>query len=901
MPKSSTKRLLLIDGTSLAFRAYYAMYNQLDRMVTSKGLHTNALVAFNNFIDKIVEPYDPDYALVAFDAGGGSSTFRAKEFEDYKGDRGSAPEELVEQFPYFEKMIEAHGIAVEKMAGFEADDIIGTLAKQAEEKGIKTTIVTGDRDLTQLATSMTTVDITVKGVTEIESYTPAHLQEKLGIEPRQIIEMKALTGDTSDNYPGVTKVGEKTALKLLDEYDNIDNLYENIDSFKESKLKENLINDQAIARRAKVLATIRTDAPVESTFDNLSYKGVNVELLEKLYQEIEFKAQLVKLHALVNSGQIKTTDNYANQSAKPENKINYIELTENNIDNLRDIKDEVAIYLEVANGNYHFDEIYGFAIGNQQVGYYATRDLNLLKNEILQEILNSEIKKLVFDGKALINSLNRFDLKINSIDFDFLLVAYLLDTVDNNNQLPALATKYDIFLSDDEEIYGKGAKFRIPANDEVFFEHLANKTQAIFNLKNKTEKLIADQELDSLYRTIELPLSQVLAQMEIDGIKVDQTTLSTIGSDLLDRIDIIQQDIFEQAGTEFNINSPKQLGELLFEKLKLPVIKKTKTGYSTDASVLEELAPQAPIVEQILEYRTLTKLQSTYIVGLSEQIATDQKIHTTFLQTLTQTGRLASIDPNLQNIPVRIEEGRRIRKAFVPSNENWLIFGADYSQIELRVLAHITQDKNLIEAFQNDEDIHAATARSIFSLGKNDTIDSEQRRKAKAVNFGIVYGISDYGLSQNLKITRKEAREMIDIYFSQFSGVQKWIDDIKSSAHQLGYVQTLAGRRRYLPDIHSRNFNLKNFAERTAMNSPIQGSAADIIKIAMINIQNELEKSGLKSKMLIQVHDELIFETPKEELEILQEMIPKIMDSAFDLKVPLKVDSHFGDTWYDAK
>lgn len=901
MSNTTSKRLLLIDGTSLAFRAFYAMFSQLDRMVTSDGLHTNALVAFNNFLDGIVEPFDPDYALVAWDAGGGASTFRAKEFQDYKGDRGSAPDQLAEQFPYFEKMVEAHGIAFEKMAGFEADDIIGTLARLAEEQGIKTTIVTGDRDLTQLASNMTTVDITIKGVTEIESYTPAHLQEKLGIEPRQIIEMKALTGDTSDNYPGVTKVGEKTALKLLAEYDNLDNLYKNIESMKESKLKENLVRDEQLARRAKILATIKTDVPVNFALDDLQYQGIDVNKLENLYQELEFKSHIVKLRALINSGQIKTKDNYESQVKATKSKTNYQELTEANISNLEKARDFLSIYLEIAGGNYHNDEIYGFAVGNPDIGYYATRDLNLLQNPILKNILGSEVKKMVFDGKAAINILHRFDVDINNIDFDFLLIAYLLDTVDNNNQLSALAAKYDIYIPDDQEIYGKGAKFRIPANDEIFFEHLVNKVQAIYNLKTITEKIINQRQLYGLYKEIELPLSLVLAQMEIDGIKVNQTTLSTIGSDLLNRIENIQNEIYDDAGLEFNINSPKQLGELLFEKLKLPVIKKTKTGYSTDASVLEELSAQAPIVEKILEYRTLTKLQSTYIEGLSEQISNDQKIHTTFLQTLTQTGRLASVDPNLQNIPVRIEEGRRIRKAFEPSHDDWQIFGADYSQIELRVLAHITNDQNLIAAFNNDEDIHAATARSIFALNKNDEIDLEQRRKAKAVNFGIVYGISDYGLSQNLRISRKEAREMIDIYFQQFSGVKKWIEEIKAQAHANGYVQTLTGRRRYLPDIHSKNFNLRNFSERTAMNSPIQGSAADIIKIAMINIQNELKTKNLESKMLIQVHDELIFEVPKTEIETIKSIVPKIMDSAFDLNVPLKVDTHFGDTWYDAK
>ncbi|GAP02248.1 DNA polymerase I [Fructobacillus pseudoficulneus] len=895
-----TKKLLLIDGNSLAFRAFYAMYQQLDRMVTPEGLHTNALVAFNNFLETIILPMQPDLALVAWDARSGKETFRGDLYAEYKSGRDKTPVEFKEQFLYLREMVEAHGLHNYEQIGLEADDIIGTLSRQGEAAGYDVFIITGDQDLTQLATDHVTVKITKKGVTQIEEYTPAHIQEKFGLTPEQIIDKKALTGDTSDNYPGVTKVGEKTALKLLTEYHDLDNLYAHVDEMKKSKMKENLIADKDVAYRAQKLATIITDADLEIGLTDLTYDGPKTKGLVELFETLHFKQALNKLKA----HQLVDQDDTSVEAAEAESSNFHPvrELDDAAVATLATV-DSFALQIDTTSDNYHTADLIAFAIGNDKVGYFASRDFSWFENDQLKALIENPAKKVrLFNAKEHWVLLHRLGLKLAGVDFDFMLVAYLLDTVGNDNVLATLASRFGAYLPEDEEVYGKGAKFAVPTDDQLLYNHLGHKAEVIDTLRDQAFADLEEHQQSHLYHDIELPLSFVLAKMEAQGFMVNEDRLSKMGQELDEKIAQLKDQIYQIAGEEFNINSTKQLGELLFEKMNLPVIKKTKTGYSTAVEVLEQLAPQAPIVSHILEYRQLAKIKSTYVDGLLAVVSpVDQKIHTRFLQTLTQTGRLSSVDPNLQNIPMRTEEGRKIRHAFVPSQPDYLIFGADYSQIELRVLAAITGDPNMKKAFMDDDDIHAETARAVFGLGPDEEVDANHRRTAKAVNFGIVYGISDFGLSKNLGISRKDAKEFIETYFREFPKIHDWMEQIKEQAHRDGFVETIEHRRRYLPEINSKNFNRRSFAERTAMNSPIQGSAADIIKIAMIKVNQAIEEQNLKAKMLVQVHDELVFECPQEELEQVRELVTSVMDSAVSLSVPLKVEDHSGPTWYEAK
>lgn len=883
-----TNKLLLIDGNSIAFKAFYALYTAMDKFTNPSGLHTSAIYGFNRMLDKVLDDEQPTDVLVAFDAG--KVTFRTKMFADYKGGRAKTPTELSEQFPFIKELVNDRGIATYELPDYEADDIIGTLAKQAEDSGdYEVVIVTGDRDLTQLTSDKTTVQVSKKGVTELETYTPKHVEEKLGVKPSRIIEIKGLKGDNSDNYPGVEKVGDKTALKLIQQFGTIDNLYQNIDDVSGKKLKEHLIQDEDQARRAHKLATINREAPITISLADLNYKGDDIDKLTDFYERMGFKSFLAKL----------SVDD--NDHSEDQSKIEYTVLTKDNLSELDQFKDEVSFHLEMSEENYHISPLIGFAVG-QGDHWYVTNQPELLKDPHVSRLLTSEtVKKNLFDAKRTFVGLYRQSIILKNVDFDMLLVSYLLNTTNNSNDVGTVAHLHGFYnIKTDEEVYGKGAKRRIDAQSPEFLAHIVHKAKAIDQLHDDMFKDLDEHNQTTLYRDIEIKIAFVLAKMEINGIKVDAGTLEAMGSKFKERIAEIQQTIYQEAGEEFNIGSPKQLGKILFEKLRLPILKKTKTGYSTSVDVLEKLAPEAPIVQNVLDYRQIAKLQSTYIDGLLKVIHKDDgKVHTRYLQTLTQTGRLSSVDPNLQNIPIRTEEGRLIRQAFVPTQPGWQIFSSDYSQIELRVLASITGDQNMQEAFKEGEDIHATTARRIFGLPSNEAVTPELRRQAKAVNFGIVYGISDFGLSQNTGITRKQAHQFIERYFEEYPGVKKYMDDIVKFARNHRYVETIAHRRRYLPDINSKSFNLRSFAERTAMNTPIQGSAADIIKIAMINMNKAIK--DMKTKMLLQVHDELIFEVPNDELETVKKLIPSVMDSAIKLDVPLKVESHWGKTWYDAK
>ncbi|HEM3600592.1 TPA: DNA polymerase I [Streptococcus suis] len=874
-------KLLLIDGSSVAFRAFFALYNQIDRFKSPTGLHTNAIYGFNLMLDHMMKRIEPTHILVAFDAG--KTTFRTEMYADYKAGRAKTPDEFREQFPFIRQMLDAMGVKHYELDQYEADDIIGTLDKMAERTDIPfdVTIVSGDKDLIQLTDENTVVEISKKGVAEFEEFTPAYLMEKMGITPTQFIDLKALMGDKSDNIPGVTKIGEKTGLKLLTEFGSLDGIYENIDSMKASKMKENLIADKEKAFLSRTLATIDTQAPIEIGLDDIVYQGPKVDELGQFYDDMGFK----QLRA-----QLGTT------SSQEEAVLDFQIVTEISPAML---KQDQFFYFEILGENYHREDLVGLAWGDKDKIYVGGPEL--LDSPVLRDFLeNQTIKTYDFKrGKVL---LDRKEITLPPATFDSRLAKYLLSTVEDNS-LTTIANLYgQTSLVPDEAVYGKGAKLDLPER-EVFFPHLARKVQVLIETEEPMlTKLEENQQLDLLF-DMELPLANVLAKMEIAGIKVEAETLKAMQSENEVLIDQLTKEIYELAGQEFNINSPKQLGTILFEDMGLPLeyTKKTKTGYSTAVDVLERLAPIAPVVSKILEYRQITKLQSTYVVGLQDAILEDGKIHTRYVQDLTQTGRLSSTDPNLQNIPVRLEQGRLIRKAFVPSLENSVLLASDYSQIELRVLAHISQDQHLIEAFQQGADIHTSTAMRVFGIEKAEDVTPNDRRNAKAVNFGVVYGISDFGLSNNLGITRKEAKAYIDTYFERFPGIKNYMETIVREARDKGYVETIYKRRRELPDINSRNFNVRNFAERTAINSPIQGSAADILKVAMINLDKALTEAGLATRMLLQVHDEIILEVPVAELETVKAMVKETMESAISLSVPLIADENEGPTWYEAK
>lgn len=873
-------KLVLIDGNSIAYRAFFA----LPLLSNEKGIHTNAIYGFTMMLMRILEEEKPTHILVAFDAG--KTTFRHKTFGEYKGGRQKTPPELSEQFSFLRELLDAYNIKRYELPNYEADDIIGTLARQAAKDEFEVKIISGDKDLTQLATDRITVDITKKGISEVDSYTPAFIEEKYGLTVDQIIDMKGLMGDSSDNIPGVPGVGEKTAIKLLKEFGTVETLLESIDQVSGKKLKEKLEENKEQAIMSKELATIMTEAPVEMEVQDLVYDGFDKKKVIAIFKELSFNSLLEKL------GEDVETVTEA--------------LTDIKFEIVEDVTEEIFasenfFMVEVLEENYHQAAIQGFALVNEHGNFFIPTDIGLGSDAFKAFAADEKKKKTVFDAKRAIVALKWQGVELNGIDFDFIIASYIVNPSDTSTDLAEIAKKKGYHqLETDEAVYGKGAKRAIPDQGKVA-HHLVRKTFAMQELKEIfMDELKANEQL-ALFEELEMPLSLVLAEMEGFGIKVDKSRLEQMGQDLSAKLVDIEEKIFELAGEKFNINSPKQLGVILFEKLGLPPVKKTKTGYSTSADVLEKLADKHEVIQQILHYRQLGKLNSTYIEGLLKVIHADSsKIHTRFNQALTQTGRLSSIDPNLQNIPVRLEEGRRIREAFIPSEKDWVIFAADYSQIELRVLAHIAKDEKLIEAFREDADIHTKTAMDVFHVSEEE-VTSNMRRQAKAVNFGIVYGISDYGLSQSLGITRKDAKTFIDRYLESFPGVRAYMDDVVLEAKDNGYVTTLLHRRRYLPEITSSNFNLRSFAERTAMNTPIQGSAADIIKKAMIEMAIKLKEENLQAKMLLQVHDELVFEAPKDEIEKLKKIVPEVMEQALELTVPLKVDYSYGASWYDAK
>ncbi|WP_308004808.1 DNA polymerase I [uncultured Lactococcus sp.] len=864
--------LLLIDGSSLAFRAFFALYNQVDRFVAPSGLHTNAIYGFHLMLNNLVERLNPNHVLIAFDAG--KTTFRTEMFSAYKDGRARTPDEFREQLPFIKELIEKLGYNHYELKNYEADDIIGTLDKMAElpEAGdYDVTIVTGDKDLIQLADSNTTVEISKKGVAEFESFTPTYLMEKTGLTPEQFIDLKGLMGDSSDNYPGVTKVGEKTALKLLQEWGSIDNLYENIDSLKKSKMKENLIADREMAFLSRTLATIDTKSPIEIDLADTLIKPVDTAELIKFYDEMGFAQFKAKL-----------------ETAEADEVSLSFKVVEDATDIL--VGKDDFFYIEILNENYHKEDIIGFAWGNEEK-VFVSKNTELLKNFPFPEN--------TYDFKKNKVLLHRLGIELPTAKYDSMLAKYLISTTEDNKVETIGRLFANKYISTDEEVYGKGAKRRIP-EDEILFKHLAGKIHVLAATKAVMIQNLEENEQYHLLTEMELPLANVLAKMEIAGIAAEVSTLEEIGAANQKLIADLTEKIYELAGEEFNINSPKQLGVILFEKLQLPHGKKTKTGYSTAADILENLAQDYELVAKILEYRQISKIQSTYVQGLLPQIAEDGRIHTRYVQDLTQTGRLSSIDPNLQNIPVRLEAGRLIRKAFVAAEDN-ILLSSDYSQIELRVLAHMSKDEHLIDAFNHGADIHSSTAMRVFNIDKPENVTPNDRRNAKAVNFGISYGETEYGLAKRLSISNKEAAEMIQAYFERYPGVANYIAETKREAKDKGYVSTMFNRRRKLPEINNRNFMVRQGAERQAINAPIQGSAGDILKIAMINLDAALSEGKFKAKLLLQVHDEIILEVPKEELAAVQNLVKQTMESAVELNVPLLADENTGDSWYEAK
>ena len=871
-------KIILLDGNSLSYRAFYAM----PALQNKSGLYTNSVYGFTLMLERMLEDIKPKYALVAFDKG--KQTFRHKTYQEYKGTRDKTPSELVEQFGYVRELLDSYGIKYEEHFDYEADDIIGSYAKLAEKAGLEVIIISGDKDLTQLASDNITIYYTRRGVTEVDHYTPEFINEKYGLSPEQIIDMKGLMGDKSDNIPGIAGIGEKTAIKLLAEYKTVENVLDNIDNISGKKLKERLAEGKEDALLSKELATIFTEVPVENKLEDLTFSE-NRSKKKELFEKLEFVSFLKKL----------AENDDVDVDGKEEKELEIInadEKTELSFENS-------SLHIECFTEDYHNSDVVNIAVYKDENVYIFSED-NFFENKFVRNYLESDAEKVVYDYKKILYIAKRNGISdmLGNV-FDVKIAAYLLDVTVKTELDKIVFNTLGNIIKSEEEIYGKGVKRTLPTN-EILYPYLAQVVKSIFNLKEIQSARLKEENMDSLYKNIEVKVARVLANMEYEGIHVSKKALEDMSDELDERIKILEASIHTLAGSEFNIASPKQLGIVLFEDLGLPPVKKTKTGYSTSVEVLEQLQHSHEIIPLIMEYRVLTKLNSTYAKGLVKDITRKGKIHTRYEQTLTQTGRLSSVNPNLQNIPTRIEEGKKIRKAFIPASDDRVILSIDYSQIELRVLAHMAQDKGMIDAFTHDLDIHTKTASEVNGVSL-DEVTPTMRREAKAVNFGIVYGISDFGLSNNLGITRKRAKEFIDKYLETFSGVNKYMTDIVEFAKEHGYVETLYNRRRALPEINAKNKIVASLNARLAMNTPIQGTAADIIKLAMINAFDYIEKTKVDAKLLLQVHDELIFDVNKDVVDEFTIEMVKIMEEAVELDVKLKAEASSGSSWYDTK
>ncbi|CAH2214298.1 DNA polymerase I [Tepidibacter aestuarii] len=878
------KRLVIIDGNSLMNRAFYA----LPDLMNKEGLHTNAIYGFTTMLFKIIDEYEPTHMSVAFDLK--APTFRHKQYENYKAGRKKMPDELRVQVEPLKELLDAFKIHRLEMEGFEADDIIGTVSKIAEEDGFEVIVVTGDKDAIQLASNKTKILITKKGITELEIYDYDEVLKRYELTPNQFIDLKGLMGDKSDNIPGVPGIGEKTGIKLLKEFETIENLVQNTDKLKGSvkkKMEENI--DTALM--SKRLATIVRDMPIDMNVDELKLENYDEQKIIKLFNLYGFNSLIKKISM--------------DKEVQDDTNIESILVSDENIDTIIDeINDKKHMFLKsvTKQGNI-LDKniIYMFISFDGSKIYYINEEKFILR---LKGVLESEdIQKYGYKLKEEYIALRSYDIDIKNMNFDIVIGEYLIDATSSNYLHDNLAAKYmGKKVKSEEELLGKGKKAKKfeELEEEVLIGYFNSLIEVVVGIKNEMEKTIDEYEMHELFYDIEMPLVEVLGYMEHEGFKVDIEKLEQLKEEYGGIIQNLEKTIYDMAGEEFNINSPKQLGVILFEKLELPIIKKTKTGYSTNAEVLEKLRSEHEIIDKISEYRQIVKLQSTYVDGLLNIINQKSKrIHSSFNQTITTTGRISSTEPNLQNIPVRLEMGRNLRKVFIPT-EGYSLVDADYSQIELRVLAHISDDENLIHAFESGEDIHTSTAAKVFGVDIKD-VDSEMRSAAKAVNFGIVYGISDFGLSKNLNIPAKKAKEYIDNYFDKYPNIKKYMDDIVEKAKVDGYVSTILNRRRYIPEINSKNFIVRNLGKRLAMNTPIQGSAADVIKIAMVNVYKKLKEENLKSKLILQVHDELIIEAYEEEIDKVEKILKNEMENAVNMKVRLNVDLNTGKSWYETK
>lgn len=859
------KNLILVDGNNLLFRSYYATAYNGNFMKNSKGFPTNGLFGFTNMINKILEEEKPTHIIVAFDKG---KTFRHEKYKDYKAGRIEMPDELKLQFPVAKELLTKMGITYYEIENYEADDIIGTLAKFCEEDPEYTgTIISSDKDLLQLITK--TVNIKLLKSKDYIRYTEESFKSDWGIDPINIIDLKALMGDSSDNIKGVKGIGEKGALKLLHEYKTLDGIYENIDNIK-GATKEKLIDGKDDAYESYELATIYKEVPMEINIEDLEYKTPNIEELNKMYEELEFYSFLKKTKQVIQEEvNVKIIKNI--------NEIN--------------INEKSAVYLEILGTNYHKSEILGMAIYNKNETIYIPKEILIQQPSFLttQELIT-------YDEKKLYVVLKENNIEVNDILFDTMLAAYLLE-YNLKDDIAYLSNQLGYNIPFYETTFGKHAE--IKPEEDIIAKNAVLKAKFIYETEEELTNKLKNKEMYDLFKNIEMPLGIVLGDMEFDGINVDKKTLEEMGKEIGEKVEVLTKEIYDLAGEEFNISSPQQLGDILFEKLLLPHGKKGKTGYSTAVDVLNKLKGKHPIIEKILEYRSLTKLYTTYIEGLIKEISSDNKIHTIYNQALTRTGRLSSQEPNLQNIPARDEYGKLIRKAFIPS-ENSVIMSGDYSQIELRILSSIAKVESLINAFNNDLDIHSKTASDIFKKDINE-ITPQERRVAKAVNFGIIYGISSYGLSENLNIPTYEAKEFIENYLNTYPGIKNYMDETIKQAHIDGYVKTLFNRIRIIPELQNKNYMIRQAGERMALNTPIQGTSADIIKKAMVEVHKKLKEKNLKSKMILQIHDELVIDTKKEELQEIKTILKDIMENTYKLNVPLKVDINIGENLYEAK
>lgn len=879
-------KLVLVDGHSILNRAFYGVPD----LTNAAGLHTNAIYGFLNILFKILDEESPDYLTVAFDVK--APTFRHEMFQEYKGTRKPMPEELREQVPVMKEVLQAMGIRIIEQAGYEADDILGTLAKRAEAEGIEVSLVSGDRDLLQIATDKIKIRIpkTKGGKTEIEDYYAADVEAKYQVNPIQFIDLKALMGDTADNIPGVPKVGEKTATDLMVQFGSLDGIYEHIDEVTKKSIKESLIQNKDLAYLSKELATIKIDSPVVYTFEEARVGNFFNEDSYVLFKKLEFKNLLNKFENGVSNEEISATFHLVEDLAEAEALFMKV----------LSCKDQ-QIGLKVVKEPGRHGELLGVALYLPEEGGFLVPKQGFFTEEYLKEKMTlpgAQCRIATADIKSEYAYLQAQD---TDRFFDVILAAYLLNPLKNDYTVEDIANEYlNLMLPERSQAFGKlSLKDAWNEKPEEFLKYCCFEAYVCAQAANVLQQKLEETHMDRLMREIEMPLTLVLFSMEEEGIRVNPEALKDYGESLSGKITELEQEIYREAGCEFNINSPKQLGEILFEKMGLPGGKKTKTGYSTAADVLEKLSGEYPVVKHILEYRGLTKLKSTYADGLAAYIEDENRIHSTFNQTITATGRISSTEPNLQNIPIRMELGRQIRKVFIPK-DGYCFMDADYSQIELRVLASMSGDERLIEAYRSHADIHRTTASQVFHIPFEEVTDL-QRRNAKAVNFGIVYGISSFGLSEDLSISRKEAAAYIEQYFETYPQVKQFIDSLVEDAKKNGYAVTMYGRRRPVPELFSSNFMQRSFGERVAMNSPIQGTAADIIKIAMIRVFERLKKEDLKSKLILQVHDELLIETAQEEEEQVRHILEEEMVHASSLAVELEIDLHVGHNWYEAK